>query len=85
MEAALITQSVTTPAQSDEVIVKAGLLLREAFSYGEDCYERPEYAEANALLMESAKFEAGYNGRTIATEYHIAYGLAFDVAYSDKT
>lgn len=81
MEAALLIQPVTTPAQSDEAVRKAGLLLSEAFAYGEDCYERPEYEEAKAILMESAKFEAAYNGRTVATEFQIAYGLAWDIAH----
>jgi hypothetical protein len=81
MEAALLIQPVTTPAQSDQTVRKAGLLLSDAFAYGDDCYERPEYEAAKALLMESAKFEATYNGRTVAAEYQIAYGLAWDIAH----
>jgi hypothetical protein len=80
MEAAPTTKSVTTPAQSDQAVREAGQLFSKAFIY-EEYYERPEYEAAKALLRESAKFEAAYNGRTVATEYEIAYGLAFDIAH----
>jgi hypothetical protein len=80
MEATPAPKSVTTPAQSDQAVREAGRLFSKAFVY-EEYYERPEYEAAKALLRESAKFEAAYNGRTVATEYEIAYGLAFDIAH----
>jgi hypothetical protein len=80
MEATLVVKPVNTPAQSDQAIVTGGVLLRIAFACGDRYYLAPEWDQARAVLMESAKFEARLNSRPVNVEYDIAYSLAFDKA-----